>query len=196
MRFIKAWPQAWQAKQAGCQQRRSPARAANTPYSPGLSRSLHCRGCVGGEVCWLLRGDTTHPPSFSPDFPPNPNLTVPPRPLRKPTSTAGSTKNPQTWFPFFLKLAKLSIPNPFFPPESQKLAPAKVRAEWRKGNIAGRWVLHTFSQVHSSGLGGTRRTAPCPRASRLRWAQKSRSSTSSSSPRARQYRSCRNRPPL
>lgn len=60
MRFIRTWPQAWQAKQARCQQRRSPARAANTPYSPGLSRSLHCR-----RGCWADQR-RHHPPSFPP----------------------------------------------------------------------------------------------------------------------------------
>mgnify|MGYP007134350018 CR=1 FL=1 len=101
-----AWPQAWQAKQARCQQRRSPARAANTPYSPGLSRSLHCGAWVLGwsqAVYATLQALPSQP---------QPNCSS--HTSGKPTSTAGSTKNPYIWFPFFLNVAKLSIPKPLF----------------------------------------------------------------------------------
>lgn len=37
------------AEQAWCQQHRSPACAANTPYSPGLSSSLHCWAGMLGQ---------------------------------------------------------------------------------------------------------------------------------------------------
>lgn len=118
------------------------SRVPATPLScPGCKYSVFpwpqpvpaLQGVCGREVCWLLRGDTTHPPSFSPDFPPNPNLTVPPRPLRKPTSTAGSTKNPQTWFPFFLKLAKLSIPKPIFPTRVPEASSCKSEGRVEEG---------------------------------------------------------------
>lgn len=49
MRFIRVWPQAWQAKQALCQKHRSPALAANTPHSPGFSSFLHCQAGWAGQ---------------------------------------------------------------------------------------------------------------------------------------------------
>lgn len=169
---------------------------------------LSCPGCKHSVFPWphLLpalpgRGagwSKAAPPSqcFSWLFHPNHNL-FSPYLWAKPTSTAGSTKNPRTWFPFFLKFVKLSIPKLPFPTRVPEAS--SCRSESAKGGGRGVLkgvVLHTFSQVHSPSLGGTRRATPCPRASRLRWAQKSRSSASSSSPTARQYRSYRNRPPL
>lgn len=67
----------------------APALAANTPYSPGLGRSLHCQA-----GCWLVRGTTTL-------------LALP----SQPHLHCRLTKHPQTWF--LLKFAILSIPKPF-----------------------------------------------------------------------------------
>lgn len=87
-------------------------------------------------------------------------------------------------------------PQTLFSSEPQKLAPsAELRGQSvEEGEyLGGRGDTTHFSQVHSWSLGGIRHATPCPRASRLRWAQKSWSLASSSSPRARQCGSCRNR---
>lgn len=179
--------------------RQSKPGASNAALLPGLQTLriplASSAPCTARQGCWLVKGSTTLPVFL---------LALPPQPqpvlsilLGKPTSTAGSSKNPQTWSPFFQKFVKLSIPKLPFPtrvPEASSCRSERAKGG-RRGILKGA-VLHTFSQVHSSSLGDTRRATPCPRASRLRWAQKSRSSASSSSPSARQYRSYRNRPPL
>lgn len=171
MRFIRAWPQAWQAQQAWCQQRGS------------------CPGCKHSVFPWpralpalpggVLAGQRQHHPPGS-SIPTPPPLQAHQAPPNLVSLEVCHPVNPQT----------------LFSPESQKLAPsAELRGQRvEEGEYGGGVViLHTFSQVHSSSLGGIRHATPCPRASRLRWTQKSRSSASSSPPRARQYRSCRNR---
>lgn len=72
MRCSRAWPQAWQAKHAGCQPRRSPAGAAHTPYSPGLSGSLHCRAGGGGGGLLGCTGA-----ALAPSFPPGSSTPTP-----------------------------------------------------------------------------------------------------------------------
>lgn len=56
-------------------------------------------------------------------FHPNPKTNCSSHTSSKPTSTAGSTEKPYIWFPFFLNVAKLSIPKPLFLSKVPKTIP-------------------------------------------------------------------------
>lgn len=102
-----------------------------------------------------------------------------PSPPQRPT--------PQTWLPLFPNVYQITNPeNIFRYPPPNPFCRAKRGGRERLRDGGGTDMLPTFSQVYPSSLGGNKRATPCPMDFCFRWAQKSRSWVSSSSPRARQ----------